>query len=393
MHRSLPTAVRHHWTTEAFDSLSIRPSIRHMWRVEAPKEAGAHEFFMHEILAFAALHKAHKQPQDQRQPYYACGIHHQDLAIRGVRERLQNVTDEEAPAIVATSTLLTFTVFASTGFEAQDPTAGPVDHIDSVLNAFHLMQGMGQVLAMAQETVRDSFLSDILRDPTDPAPSQPMLQEFQSHLPALKAFIEGKTDLSEAERTLYLTTIACFEPTLQIAMPARVDNRELRFLFFWPLLLRPDFMEAVQQRRSGAIVILMYYTTMFHAAESRYWFMEGWGKRVMEACRQVVDQSWSAIIQWPASFIEHANSWGVADSWGMFAANHMNRGQIPGVQAPASQGPSAETTPQKETSATGASTSHGEPSQGSQSYSLQRRGSNYVVQMGSAVEKQVPPES
>jgi hypothetical protein len=52
-----------------------------MWRVEAPKQAGAHEFFMHEILAFAALHKASQQPQDQRQPYYACGIHHQDLGV------------------------------------------------------------------------------------------------------------------------------------------------------------------------------------------------------------------------------------------------------------------------------------------------------------------------
>ncbi|KAL1797936.1 hypothetical protein ACET3X_004542 [Alternaria dauci] len=132
----------HHWTTEAFDGLSQRPDLRNMWRVEAPKHANAHDYLMHEILAFAALHKAYQQPPDQRQPYYACGIHHQDLAIRGVRERLHNVTNDQAPAIVATSTLLTLSVFASAGFEAQTaPTSAAVDSIDSIMNAFHLMQG------------------------------------------------------------------------------------------------------------------------------------------------------------------------------------------------------------------------------------------------------------
>ena len=32
-----------------------------MWRVEAPKHANAHDYFMHEILAFAALHKAYQE--------------------------------------------------------------------------------------------------------------------------------------------------------------------------------------------------------------------------------------------------------------------------------------------------------------------------------------------
>lgn len=94
---------------------------------------------MHEILAFAALHKAHRVPE-QRAQYYSFGIHHQDLAIRGVREKLHNVTAQDAPTIVATSTLLTLSVFASTGFELNYPdipnSLGP---IDGILNIFNLM--------------------------------------------------------------------------------------------------------------------------------------------------------------------------------------------------------------------------------------------------------------
>lgn len=116
---------------------------------------------MHEILAFAALHKAHKLPE-QRAQYYAFGIHHQDQAIRGIRSELQNVTPPETPAIVATSTLLTLSVFASTGFElnySDIPSAQGA--IEGILNIFNLMQGMGNVMRMAQAHVLKSFLSPL----------------------------------------------------------------------------------------------------------------------------------------------------------------------------------------------------------------------------------------
>jgi hypothetical protein len=355
-----------------------------MWRVEAPKQANPYDFFMHEILAFAALHKAYQQPQDQRQPYYACGIHHQDLAIRGVREKLQNVTNEEAPAILATSTLLTLSVFASTGFEAQTTsTAASLDDIDSILNAFHLMQGMGHVLAMAQVAVRDSFLGPMFRDPAEPTASQPMLHDLKYHLPNLTAFIQGKTDLSEAERKLYTDVIQCFEPSLQVALPPRVDNRELRFLFFFPLHLQSGFMELIQQRKSGAIVILMYYTVVLLAAEPRHWFMEGWGHRVMKACHKVVDESWMPVIQWPLSYLEKS------DSWELFE-HLLNRPQGAGAGAPAIERPLT-AIPQREPSITAPSTSHSEPADAFlQAFSLQRERTHYTVQMGSAIHEPPP---
>jgi hypothetical protein len=133
--------------------------MRHTWRVEAPQHAVSHLYLMHEMLAFSALHKAHKLP-DLRAQYYAFGIHHQDLAIRGVRAELHNVTPEEAAAIVATSTLLTLSVFASTGFELNYPEIpSSQSAIEGILNIFNLMQGMGNVLQLAQGHVLNSFLA------------------------------------------------------------------------------------------------------------------------------------------------------------------------------------------------------------------------------------------
>lgn len=294
---------------EAYDELSQRDDMRHTWRVEAPKHAVTHTFLMHEILGFSAFHKAHKEPT-QRAEYYSFGIHHQDQAIRGIREKLHSVTTHEAAAIVATSTLLTLSVFASTGFEAETAnTATTQSAIDGILNIFNLMQGMGNVLALAQKTIMDSFLAPMFRDPVEATPSQPMLTELIQHIPTLVKFIEGKHDLPEQERQSYLEAIAQFKPVLQLAMPPRIDNRELRFLFFWPLHLQPTFLTYTRQRQPGALVVLMYYATLLFASEPRYWFLKGWGDRLMRACYEQVDQEWLSAIEWPASFLNQEASY------------------------------------------------------------------------------------
>ncbi|KAF1921485.1 hypothetical protein BDU57DRAFT_535138 [Ampelomyces quisqualis] len=295
--------LMHHWTVEAFDELSQRDDMRHTWRIDAPQHAVGHTFFMHEILAFAALHKARKLPE-KRSQYYAFGIHHQDLAIRGVRAQLLNITLHEAPAIVATSTLLTLSVFASTGFELNYfESPGSQGAIDGILHIFNLMQGMANVLALAHAHVVNSWLAPMFRDPDEVIPSQPMLQDLISQLPRLISFIQCKHDLPESEKTIYLGVIASFEPLLQTSMQPCVDNRELRFLFAWPRHLQPDFLGLLRQRYDGAIAIVMYYCTILFASQSRYWFMDRWGEQLMRACFETLGQDWLPAVRWPASFI------------------------------------------------------------------------------------------
>ncbi|KAH7083707.1 hypothetical protein FB567DRAFT_90500 [Paraphoma chrysanthemicola] len=302
---ALDLELMHHWTIEAFDELSQRDDMRHTWRVDAPQKAVSHAFFMHEILAFSALHKAFSVPE-QRSKYYTCGIHHQDLAIRGVRERLHHVTEDEAAAIMATSTLLTLSVFASIGFELnclEIPCSQ--DAIEGILNIFSLMQGMKNVLEVARVSVTDSWLSPMLQEAPQVIPPQPLLQDLVHQIATLISFIHSRTDLSMTERNTYLNVIGAFEPVLKGAMYPRVDNRELRFLFLWPVRLSPDFIHLVRQRSSGALAILMYYSTMLFAAQSRYWFMQGWGEQMIRTCSEAIGADWLPCVQWPMSFVNH----------------------------------------------------------------------------------------
>ena len=343
---------------------------------------------MHEILAFAAFHRAHKEQNEQRREYYTFGVHHQDLAIRGVRQRLHNVTPQEAAAIVATSTLLTLSVFASSGFEAEcAATDSPQDAVDGILNCFYLMQGMGNVLAMAQATVRDSFLAPMFKDPVDVIPSQPMLEELMQHIPTLENFIRGKRDLPEDERKLYVKTVAFFQPVLGMSVPPKVDNRELRFLFFWPLHLDAEYMSLVRQRHSGALVILMYYTTILLASEPRYWFLDGWGRRLMQSCYDAVDQSWISAIQWPLSFLNQNSTW---DLFANLSQHQQSPGLPRGIMYPQRQTiviPHRQTPPGPFTSAEDSGRSYDQ-----RAFALQmgEEDQKPVVRMGSSSVGQAP---
>jgi hypothetical protein len=342
--------------------------MRHTWRVVAPAHAVTHKFLMHEILAFSALHKAYKLPE-QRVEYYTMGIHHQDLAIRGVREKLQDVTPHEAAAIVATSTLLTLSVLASTGFEFSFPEIpSSQGAIDGILNIFSLMQGMGNVLALAQVHVMDSFLAPMFQDPREATPSQPMLQELNIQLPTLISFVEGTTYLPEDEREVYLGVIRHFEPGLRSAMPPRVDNRELRFLFFWPLCVGPQFLTYLRQRHSGAIAVIMYYATILFTAQSRYWFLQGWEK-LMRECIKEIHQDWSPAVQWPASFIDHVPTYSLFSNLGQaFGKSHVPSANDPvyptraPVEVPLRYYPAPSVTPEQKTNKSPAlSTYHAAP--------------------------------
>ena len=74
----------------------------------------------------------------------------------------------------------------------------------------------------------------------------------------------------------------------------------------------------------------MYYATMLFAAEPRYWFMTGWGHRLMKACYDEVDKSWLPVLQWPASFLETDPTWNLFrnTSQGPYGGLEIPHGQL-----------------------------------------------------------------
>jgi hypothetical protein len=300
--------VRHHWTDNAFDTLSQRADVKHMWRSTGPKIATTFTFLMHEILAFSAFHLAFFEPNKHKE-HFALGIHHQDHALRGMRKGLRSVSEENASALFATSTLITLSVWASRGQEAHCPGPNTQHAIDDLADIFALIQGMGIIIGASQMTIMTGPFGPIFREPTHETPSQPMFAQLLERIPTLTASIEDNGSIEEDTRRELVAFVALIRDTLVRSSRPCIDNRELRFLFYWPLHLSPNFLSMLRQRHEGALVVIMYYAIVLYAAEPIYWFMNGWADRTMRFISEtVVNPDWRAAIEWPLQFIERHRS-------------------------------------------------------------------------------------
>ncbi|ORY17171.1 hypothetical protein BCR34DRAFT_62686 [Clohesyomyces aquaticus] len=293
--------LMHHWTTEAHLSLSGRQDIQLMYQVVAPKCAITHQFLMHELLAYSALHMAYSRP-DQRKAYYALGSHHQDLAIRCMRQVIPNMSEQNAPAMFITSSLLPLTVLAINSLDVSR-TNLQSSPIDELLDVFALVQGMHSIIGSTRDVVRNSPIGIIMTDHPMGTPVVPLIDEAYHRITDLRTLIESRFPEEDDVRTECLNAIAAFrEHTQQIGAP-NIDNRELRMLFLWPCKLSSNYLNMLRQKEPVAIAIMAYYATILSAAESKNWFLNGWAERIIATVEAIVEPNWKQVMQWPIQVI------------------------------------------------------------------------------------------
>jgi len=254
---------------------------------------------MHQILALSSFQLAYLHP-DRRQTYTAVGIHHQDAALRGMRKILQNINEDNAPAAFATSTLITLSVFASRGQDALDPDIESQNVLDDLADIFALVQGIGRVIAAAQMglVMRGPFTHLFREPPWETAP-QPLFQKLLQRLPTLVSLFESEESVDEDMRRELLAFVGGMRENLLRCSKPCVENRDIRFLFYWPLHLSPNFMFWLRQRTPGVMVIILHYTTVLAHAEHRFWFLSGWTERVVQAVKEeAIEEPWAGAMDW-----------------------------------------------------------------------------------------------
>ncbi|KAF2468802.1 uncharacterized protein BDR25DRAFT_315773 [Lindgomyces ingoldianus] len=294
--------LRHHWTTEAYTTLSSREDVRQMWQNTAPKQAIIHQFLMHELLAYSALHMAYSCP-GQRKGYYALGTHHQDLAIRAMRQFLPSMTPEnDAPALFATSSLVLLTVLAANALDAS--RSNLQSPIDDLLDVFALVQGMHFILSSYAPIVAKHPIGILVSNhgSKEIMPPLPILDESCHHINDLLTLIQTE-DIEEDVRTECVSAIITFQEFTQVTAGPYLDSRELRMMFIWPSKLSVNYLNMLRQKEPVAVAILAYYATILYAAESVHWFMSGWAQRIVGAISEIVDPSWLRAMQWPIQVV------------------------------------------------------------------------------------------
>ena len=287
--------LMYHYTTQTYQTLANVADHKELWRTEIPKEAFAHPFLMHGLLALAALHIADSSPEEaRRRKYTELATMHQNMALAEFRPQLSNITPSNCHAVFAFSSLIAALAFAFSRSTASPRTGEPVAE---VLQDFFLFRGVEGVLAAHWDTIQSGKLGTLVLRPRDPVYFQPLSRDIINALDYLHD-CNGKdvTHISEDEKDAYNHAIRELRISFQRS-PASLEN-----VFRWPIVLPESYLVHLKNRKPMAMVILAHYCVILEGLDS-YWWSAGWAGHLFEAIYRSLDDNWRPMLQWPMQMI------------------------------------------------------------------------------------------
>ncbi|KAK4184220.1 sterol uptake control protein 2 [Podospora australis] len=300
----------HQWSTATFKTMAVAVDsgkmLDHLWQVEVPQQAFRHVFLLHQILAISAYHLAYLRPENRRQ-YSLRASYHQSLAIQGIRSALTNISADNCHALFATSALLFISALAATRLDDEPENAGP--SIDSLLDVFMLVKGIGGVINSSNNLVRTGPFHELFLRHDGPKPHflalDRIMQQLEGFLNRIVQLHDEMDDITDPVRNVIRRETDCLIDSIREAVANSV-NPEYRIVAAWPFKMTDEYIPLLRQRNPVALALLSYYCVILHSAEPTFWYMKGWGEGVIRDISRAVVPPWNQDSAWAIGWMTSA---------------------------------------------------------------------------------------
>ncbi|KAM7195854.1 hypothetical protein V8F33_006503 [Rhypophila sp. PSN 637] len=275
-----------HFLLSSCKTITARSDIIHMWQQVVPKDAVAHPFLMHGILAFSALHLASLHPDDPplRLQYARLSQHHQSEAIPEFRKCLANLRPESAGPCFAMGSILACLAVAAVSDNRLDRALDegspgfsftPVTY-ETILAIFTLIRGVRSILdpAWAWETFSGSPYANAThghgKADNDSFALPPQTQDHYISLQQ-KIHRAPSCEFSESQKTACIEALSEREKVEKDLVYHREKGRpvEQSFLFKWVAVVPDDFVSLLMSRNTVAVGILRGFVLLVRLLRDR----------------------------------------------------------------------------------------------------------------------------
>ncbi|KAH7057306.1 hypothetical protein B0J12DRAFT_654054 [Macrophomina phaseolina] len=265
---------------------------------------------MHSILAITALHRAHLASElATRRHYVTVATMHQDMVIRDLRKRVEQITSSNAPgAFLISSYLALFTLGSMHQLDSAGPDAAATLNLESPADWIRLMRGVPKLL------MQDSVLQWVLHSPVgvffkDERQNWTLPLELE---PRFSLLGEGLSDSSLVEsleeRTTYVAALKLLKHWTANAYAPNEETDLVGTALIWVNIVDDQYVEYLCADRPGALVLLAQWAVLLNRLEGLWW-AAGWGKGLMAIALKRLPETWKPFIQeqaremnaWPAS--------------------------------------------------------------------------------------------
>ncbi|KAH7166446.1 hypothetical protein EDB81DRAFT_713000 [Dactylonectria macrodidyma] len=305
----------HHWTGSTSIDLCRCPELRHIWQIILPQIGFKHSFVLHALLGLSALHIAHKTPSE-RKTRWMDAVHHHSKALDGFQKAIRCITEENSEALFTWSICNVLYVFAMSNPLQNTPDTGSlstaISRNDKILGAewIPMIRGLEAVLQPTHNYLRFGRMSIIMSlgnwDELDPDQdsSGPEDDYFCSSRQTWKDSscpeIYEAALLSLRKCRLYSQQFRSMDPKV-IGQWGwnRAWSGPLMFIHFAP----ESYFSLLQQRQPPALVLFAYFGALLHDLKD-HWFLEGWGKSIVEVVEDILGSYWKPWISWPLQVVQ-----------------------------------------------------------------------------------------
>ncbi|KAM5341551.1 hypothetical protein ACJ41O_014582 [Fusarium nematophilum] len=299
-------ALLHHWTLSTSLDIVKSSGGDYYWQRLLPQIAFRHAFVMHGILSLAALHLAYRHSADRRR-LVLIAAHHHNMALQGFQEGITKMSDDNSDALFVCTSLNIVYVFGVFGPLCDDSVP---DRKSQVLGAewIPMTRGVEAVLRPVYERVRLGPLSPLLGlgnwDELDPD-HQPVAHD--AHYRSIQGVWVHSSDAHVYDKVLhllrkcnaYMRQFKVMDPEVTVQWGY---NQAWSAPFIWLHFAPDEYFELLLQRQPPALLIFAYLGTLFHGLND-YWFMDGWGRSMVDVANELLGEYWSRWMAWPKQVV------------------------------------------------------------------------------------------
>ena len=278
---------------------------REAWRLTIPQIALSHDFLMHGILAVAALHIAHLQPE-QRASYWECAAMHQDRALELQQDATAKASPDNADALFSFSLLVVYFAFASPkasgSQDSEEPLAG-------VIHTINIMRGIRYVVPTIQQWVEDGPLARLLSMQPGNMKSNHSFNDpdtdryFQRFL----VLCSTGSDMNKTHEFEVIEQYAAAASTLRASF-LQAESMAVGALGFpqvwhWACRLTPDFLQKLGKLHPIPLVLVAHWCVIL-AQVRQYWWIHGWVDHTMAQILKYLPGDFHEWLEWPTNKVQ-----------------------------------------------------------------------------------------
>ncbi|KAI4947564.1 hypothetical protein J4E91_006384 [Alternaria rosae] len=310
------------------------------WQTYVPEMAQNHDFLTNCVLSVASLHlgRLYDRKEDKRR-MNALAAARMNKALVRYRTELENITQENAAALFASSTFTAVYLFRTSAIDIEnliasippDTTIPPPDiagkMLSCALRTIWGLRGPLTVLLSGWNWVVGSNLYPVTARewwPRTTTPATPRALNEDARLAAIEKLWnqESETGLKTqhreylSEALLYLRQ--SFNLISQLTLPERyppmtavpysIDDTTISTLtdrgaiFVWAARIPREFLALVEAKNTHALVILAHYAVLPGRVRN-VWWLEGLGADIVTAVAMVLGREKWGLIEWPARVV------------------------------------------------------------------------------------------